>query len=398
MLIDVTRLVHRKFRGRLPTGVDRVSLAYLERYGARSAALLRLAGRWRVLRQRDSQPVFDALISRETHSARQLAWRLARALPVRAVGDTRHRALLNTGHSGLEQPRYAAEVRRRGLRPLYFVHDLIPITHPEYTRPGEDDRHRRRVQTALDTGAALVVNSRATRLQLADYAHRLGRRLPDCVVAPLAPAALPTPAHRPPIDRSYFVVVGTIEPRKNHLLLLQVWRRLVEEFGAAAPRLVVIGQRGWECAPVLSFLEQCTALREFVIARPHCSDGDLATWLQHARALLFPSFVEGFGLPLVEALARRVPVIASRLPAFQEMAGEIPEFLDPLDGPAWQQAIRDYMQPDGLRARLQRQRMSGYAAPTWSAHFAVVDALVDSCLRPAGQPVTHGGWIHAARG
>jgi len=113
---------------------------------------------------------------------------------------------------------------------------------------------------------------------------------------------------------------------------------------------------------------------------------------------LVPSFVEGFGLPLVEALARRVPVIASRLPAFQEMAGEIPEFLDPLDGPAWQQAIRDYMQPDGQRPQLQRQRMSGYAAPTWSAHFAVVDALVDSCLRPAGRPATHGGWIHAARG
>jgi len=398
MLIDVTRLVHRKFRGRLPTGVDRVSLAYVERYGARSAALLRLAGRWRVLRQRDSQPVFDALISRETHSARQLAWRLARALPVRTVGDTRHRALLNTGHSGLEQPRYAAEVRRRGLRPLYFVHDLIPITHPEYSRPGEDDRHRRRLQTVLDTGAAVVVNSQATRLQLADYAERLGRRLPDCVVAPLAPAALPAPASRAPIDRPYFVVVGTVEPRKNHLLLLQVWRRLVEELGDAAPRLVVIGQRGWECAPVLAFLEQCTALRDFVIARPHCSDADLATWLQHARALLFPSFVEGFGLPLVEALALRVPVIASHLPAFQEMAGDIPEFLDPLDGPAWQQAIRDYMQPDGQRPQLQRQRMSGYAAPTWSAHFAVVDALVDSCLRPAGRPATHGGWIHAARG
>jgi glycosyltransferase involved in cell wall biosynthesis len=398
MLIDVTRLVHRKFRGRLPTGVDRVSLAYLERYGARSAALLRLAGRWLVLRQRESQPVFEALISREPQALRQLVWRLPRALPMRGVPDVRHRALLNTGHSGLEQPRYATEVRRRGLRPLYFVHDLIPITHPEYTRPGEDDRHRRRLQTVLDTGAALVVNSHSTRTQLMDYAHRLGRRLPDCVVAPLAPAALPVPSSLAPMDRPYFVVVGTVEPRKNHLLLLQVWRRLVEELGDAAPRLVVIGQRGWECAPVLAFLQQCTALRDFVIARPHCSDSDLSTWLQHARALLFPSFVEGFGLPLAEALALRVPVIASNLAAFQEVAGDIPELLDPLDGPAWQQAIRDYMQPDGLRPELQRQRMSGYSAPTWGAHFAVVDALVDSCLRPSGLPAPQAGWIHAARG
>ncbi len=61
---------------------------------------------------------------------------------------------------------------------------------------------------------------------------------------------------------------------------------------------------------------------------------ELSNWLAHARALLFPSFAEGFGLPVVEALSVGTPVIATDLPAFREAAGSIPEYLDPLDGPA----------------------------------------------------------------
>lgn len=397
MLIDVTRLVHRNIRGILPTGVDRVSLAYVEHYGERAAALVRLVGRWLTLGKRDSQCVFDALTGRAPLSPGQLVWCVARGMATRSSSGERHQLLINTGHSGLEHSRYALEVRRRQLRPLYFAHDLIPINHAEYSRPGEDDRHRRRLQTMLDTGKALVFNSQLTRNEVAAYAHSQGLRLPECLVAPLAPAAMPAPLNTAPLAHPYFVVLGTIEPRKNHLLLLQLWRRLVEELGDAAPRLVVIGQRGWECEQAVDLLDRCPPLRGFVLEQSHCDDRALATWLRHARALLFPSFVEGFGLPLVEALALQVPVIASRLPVFREIAGDIPEALDPLDGPAWRQAILDYMQPDGLRPRLQRQRMRGYVAPTWPNHFAAVDVLVDYCLRPSRQSVARGGWTYAAR-
>ena len=233
--------------------------------------------------------------------------------------------------------------------------------------------------------------------ELAAHASAHGLRLPDCVVAPLAPAQLPPASGYAPLAQPYFVILGTIEPRKNHAMLLQLWRQLVEEFGNAAPRLVIIGRRGWECEQVIDLLDRCPKLRGFVIEEPRCGDQALATWLHHAHALLFPSFVEGFGLPLVEALAQRVPVIASRLPVFQEIAGDIPESLDPLDGPAWRQAILDYMQPDGPRPRRQRQRMSGFVAPTWAGHFAAVDVLVDSCLRPSGQSAAYGGWACVPR-
>jgi len=338
MIIDVTRLVHRAFKQMLPTGVDRVSNAYVEHYGRRAAALVRVARHWLVLGPRDSRHLFEALLAPGHGNARRLASCIARGIawPARHASP---QILINTGHSGLEHPSYALSVRKRHLFPLYFGHDLIPISHPEYSRAGEDHRHRRRVDTMFATGKALIVNSHVTRAAFADYARMQGLRLPECTVAPLAPTHLPPGSEQRPLAENYFVILGTIEPRKNHALLLQLWRGLIEKLGDRAPKLVVIGRRGWKCEPVADLLDRCPALRGHVLEKPRCSDSELSTWLRHAAALLFPSFTEGFGIPLVEALGLGVPVIASDLPVFREIAGAMPEYLEPLDGPGWQRAI-----------------------------------------------------------
>jgi glycosyltransferase involved in cell wall biosynthesis len=130
-------------------------------------------------------------------------------------------------------------------------------------------------------------------------------------------------------------------------------------------------------------LERCPGLRGLVHEVPRCADAALARWLRHARALLFPSFAEGYGIPLVEALSVGTPVIASDLPVFRELAGTIPDYLDPLDGPGWRRAILDYARAEddgraatpGARAA-QLARLQGWRAPTWAQHFAQVEAFM----------------------
>lgn len=381
MLIDLTRLVDRRLQGRLPTGVDRVSLAYVEYFtqnaSRRVHGLIRFAGRWIVLNAADSRRVCDALLTPECSGFNALIRRtVGFGYAVNWSGNSGASLLLNTGHSGLERPDYARRARRLRLRPLFFLHDLIPITHPEYCRPGEAVRHQRRLATMLSAGRGLVTNSQSTLAALEAYADAQGWRLPPCAVAPLAPAALPRPAAESPIGHAYFVVLGTIEPRKNHLLLLNIWRQLAATLGEAAPRLVVIGQRGWECEQVVDLLERCVALKGLVLELPWCSDAELSTWLRHARALLFPAFIEGYGLPLVEALAQGVPVIASDLPVFREVAGDIPDYVDPLDGPGWKRRILEYADTESAARRAQCARLADFRAPTWDAHFAVVRDLL----------------------
>jgi len=385
-LIDVTRLVDRAMQGRLPTGVDRVSLEYVRHFGDRATALVRFAGLWIELSEADSARVFAALLY-PTHNFNALVkLAVAKALPGSLGRRFREpRFFFNTGHSGLERPYYADFLVRSSLKPLYLVHDLIPITHPEYCRAGEAARHEVRMRTMLRTGHGIVAISAATLEEFTAHAKAMAFPLPATAVALLAPAQLPAPAPARPMEAPYFVMLGTIEPRKNHWLMLQLWRQLIERLGEAAPRLVIVGQRGWLCDNVMDMLERCELLQGFVFQQAGCSDAELATWLGHSQALLFPTFAEGYGMPLAEALALGVPVIASDLPAFREIAGDIPEYADPLDGRRWAQLVVEYAQPHSEMRRDQCRKMAGLALPTWQAHFQQVEALMEQ-LRVAAKP------------
>jgi glycosyltransferase involved in cell wall biosynthesis len=172
-------------------------------------------------------------------------------------------------------------------------------------------------------------------------------------------------------------MLGTVEPRKNHWLMLQIWRRLIERHGANAPRLILIGQRGWECENVVDLLERCEILRGFVEEHSTCTDAVVASYLHHAQALLFPSFAEGYGMPLIEALSLGTPVIASDLPAFREIAGDIPEYLDPLDGKRWGEMVEAFTLPQSQMRARQLERMADFRIPTWDDHFSRVGGLME---------------------
>jgi glycosyltransferase involved in cell wall biosynthesis len=88
-----------------------------------------------------------------------------------------------------------------------------------------------------------------------------------------------------------------------------------------------------------------------------------------------PSFAEGFGLPVVEALAQGVPAICSDLPALRESGSGVPDYLDPSDAAAWLAAILDYTD-DSPRRRTQLARLAQWCAPRWDDHFAIVDELL----------------------
>lgn len=228
--------------------------------------------------------------------------------------------------------------------------------------------------TVLKTGAGVICNSQVTAVELADFAAAERIAMPPSVVAWLGTDPLPAVFHHQPPGRPSFVTLGTIEGRKNHLLLLDVWHRLIARLGERAPRLLIIGQRGWEADAVFRRLDEDESLRGHVEELGRCTDAEIAAHLAAARALLFPSFAEGYGLPLIEALAAGVPVIASDLPVFRELCGTIPTYLDPRDEDGWEAAILDYAQPESVARAAQCRRMEGFHAPDWAAHFAIVEA------------------------
>ncbi|WP_109341737.1 glycosyltransferase family 4 protein [Burkholderia cenocepacia] len=380
IFLDISRLLSRLYDGLLPTGVDRVGLAYIERYRSNARAVLSERGFATILTERNSQHAFDVLSSavRDRHTIRRIVARACTDQIISPRMDAGRAVLLHTSHNGMEHLRYYATMKRRKIRPVFMVHDLIPLTHAEYCRPGVGTIHRLRIHTALQHAAGLIANSEATLASLHAEAHDAGLPTPPSVVAKLAPGVESATSTSPPLREPYFVMLGTIEPRKNHWFILHVWRRLVEQLGREAPKLVIVGRRGWECENVVDMLERCMPLRDSVIEESDCSDERLLAWLQHARALLFPSFVEGYGMPLVEALTLGVPVLASDLPVFHEIAADSPDYIDPLDGPGWLARIHAYSHPDSIERAMQLARISGFRPPTWAEHFRQVDDFLEA--------------------
>ena len=372
LLLDVTRLIWRRWKGRLPTGIDRVCLAYLRHFGPRAQAVVQRDGFRRILDIKASQELFALLEEPGDSFKAHLVAGALRNLG-RFNGKARGRTYLNVGHTGLDTTGFQTWVRGAEVRPVYLVHDLIPITHPEFCRPGEQDKHRQRMRTVLTTAAGVVGNSRATLDELTAFARTEALPSPPALAAWLGIDPLVQLPATEGADRSTFVTIGTIEARKNHLLLLNIWSRLIDRLGAAAPRLLIIGQRGWEADEVFDLLDRSEKLRGHVIELSRCSDEELARHLGSARALLFPSRAEGYGLPLLEALGSGVPVIASDLPVFREVGADIPDYLDPLEARGWEAAIIDYSKPHSRARRAQLQRMKSLRLPNWDSHFAPVE-------------------------
>ena len=376
-LLDVTRLIARGWSRRLSTGIDRVCDAYLHNFGARAQAVVQHRGRFRILSRRHSDSLFDLLQGADAGFRRRFLRFAPQAYATgTTLADCDGRIYINVSHTDFDLTSHMAWTRRCRLRPTYLIHDLIPITNAEFCRPHAVRRHHGRVVNALNAAAGIIVNSAATAADLTAFARRQRLPMPPMLAAPLAGAKLERRRDPNTLREPYFLAVGTIEPRKNHLLLLEVWRRLVAHKGAHAPRLVIIGQWGANSAPVRESLRANPELRAHVTVLNRCSDADLSQWMAGARALLMPTLAEGFGLPMAEALQLGAPVIASDLRCFREVGQGIPTLVPP-DPDAWESAVSAFL---GESPELRRQlaMMPKYRAATWDSHFRKVEDWFDA--------------------
>lgn len=371
-LLDVTRLVWRIWRGRQATGIDRVCLAYLQAMGSEALAVVQRRGLRLLFTRGPSDRLFAILREGGPHARHKLigffALHGASALMLRPSPGSLY---LNVGHTGLNDDSLTRWIARHRLKAVYLIHDLIPVTHPGTCRPGERERHARRLRNALVSATGIIGNSQATLDELADFARSERLPMPPSLAAWIAGKPAARPSGRSPANRPWFVTVGTIESRKNHLLLLDVWEDLVSGLGAATPLLVIIGGRGWEADGVFRRLDQPGRLHGHVLEVKSCTDNQLTDWLAGARALLMPSIAEGYGLPVFEALELGTPVIVTDLAVYREVAGSVPTYLAADDQAAWRRAVEAFLLESPERRR-QADLIRSYRAPTWEEHFAKV--------------------------
>jgi len=239
-------------------------------------------------------------------------------------------------------------------------------------------RHRRIIDRTARYASGLIASTGAAREAVLNALCLRGRStIPvETVPFPVAPVFLENDGPDQELcECDYFVVCGTIEPRKNHHLLLNVWRELVAQRGQHASKLVIVGSPGWGARSVLHALEQCRPLHGRVILARGLSSPALRRLIVHAKALLMPSFAEGFGLPIIEALAVGTPVIASDLPAHREIADNLAVYRDPTDRAGWLTDVCMFADGTGTAAEIRR-RVAQYQPTTWSEYFVRIERFL----------------------
>ncbi len=387
--LDITRLIGRADGGPL-TGIDRVERAYLRALigsGGDFVLATRTALGWlmveapaaprilgwiddvgslprpglagRLLSRPRRTPALESAL-REVAAARLLPRGLAGWLKARAPGGG---SWISVGHMNLADTTLAS-ARKAGLKVVVMLHDAIPIAHPEWSGTGAPERFR----AALD-GAARHAD--LILCPTAEAAAGIGAhaKLPAVLVAPPGVETAPPdfgalPANFRP-DHASFVVLGTVEPRKNVGMALDAWDELRHILPAAAiPHLHLVGRRGWGSDALAGHFRQSAFHRSCQFQHTNLPDATVSAMLMKSRALLAPSRAEGFGFAPAEAALLGVPVIAADLPVTVEVLGDYPTYVEGHDRQAWVQAILSLSAPGNRRAPLP--------LPDWTGHFNLV--------------------------
>jgi glycosyltransferase involved in cell wall biosynthesis len=169
------------------------------------------------------------------------------------------------------------------------------------------------------------------------------------------------------LQRPYLLMVGTLEPRKNHRLALAALARLKAQ--GYNHQLVIAGGKGWLFKPISAAVASL-GLSEDVVFAGYVPDGDLPALYTGADALLMPSLYEGFGFPMLEAMACGTPVICSRASSLPELAGNAALLIDPDDDESFVSAIRQVADNVESAASMRVQGLEQAARFTWEATAA----------------------------
>lgn len=222
--------------------------------------------------------------------------------------------------------RAVRNAQARGARAAFMVHDLMPVRHPQFCAPQVVRIYGRWLDEMVRASDAVICNSAATEQDLRAWAREAGRVLPPTgsfrLGGDLRPLGDSAPA-RPQIEcflsgnMPCFAAVGSVEPKKNYGFLLDVFERLWAE--GLDVRLLIAGRATAECMDLVRRMKEHPEHGLRLLAVFDASDTEIARIYENCRALVFPSLMEGFGLPLVEARTQGCPVIASDLPVFAEL-------------------------------------------------------------------------------
>ena len=256
-----------------------------------------------------------------------------------------------------------------GDRPtVVTVHDLSFLREPDWFRIERALYYRATVQRGVRRAARIIAVSHSTARDLVELLRVPEAKIditPEAAREGFRPASEEAKAHvraQYGLPERFFLYLGTIEPRKNLVRLIQAFSQVADQ---CAADLVLAGRWGWKTAGVRAAIETSSHA-----ARIHCPgfirEEDLPALLSCATVFVYPSLHEGFGMPVIEAMACHVPVITSNVSSLPEVAGDAAFLINPYDADALAHAIKTVESDEMLRRKLSDRGARRAAEFSWA--------------------------------
>jgi glycosyltransferase involved in cell wall biosynthesis len=263
--------------------------------------------------------------------------------------------------------------KRAGVRIGAYVYDIIPVTHPEFCDEALVTDFSMAICELCAAADFILTISDATQIALRDFIAKNGGRAIPMMTVPLAhhltrasdetvdwPAKL-----RAVKGKRYVAYVSTIEGRKNHIYVVNVWRRLIAD-GVDVPDLVFVGRHGWKIDALVDVLAATGNLDGRIHIAHNLSDGELNAVYANCEFSVFTSFVEGWGLPIGESLFHGRPCIASNTSSIPEVGGDLVDYVDPFNLTEGTEIFRRMITDKAYRQQRTEDIRTKFVARTWN--------------------------------
>lgn len=280
------------------------------------------------------------------------------------------------------------QLRQRGIRILCHVYDLIPITEPQYFHSNTAVQFWIWAAAVLEYADHIICNAQATADALHSLCKEVNTATPPCTVIPLGGDFAPRRPDMAQADtallaklqpRRYLLMVGTIEPRKNHRLLLDA----VKPLASLGISVVFAGRIGWNMEQFARAMRKHPLKDRYFFFAESPNDATIHALYADALAVVFPTKNEGFGLPIAEAFCFGTPVLAADLPVLHEVGGTLARYFDNSSVDSLVQAAKQLLEDKASYAKI-KEEIAAYRPPTWDTAAAAMANVICEMLPHKG--------------
>jgi glycosyltransferase involved in cell wall biosynthesis len=263
---------------------------------------------------------------------------------------------------------------------VQVVYDLIIPLNPHLHHPTLFRPYTQHMFEAVSASDLMLPISQSTASDLEVFCKRLSLKVPsmsvirlgDNIIDPEIVKKSTKPSER--ITEDFIATVGTIEIRKNHMLLYYVYK-LAQEKGIDLPQLVIVGSRGWLSGDFQYLAENDPKIKDKIIILDNVNDASLGWVYANCLFTVYPSMYEGWGLPIAESLAYGKPCLASHTSSMTEIAGDLIEYFSPYDVDGCLEKIVMYLDEKTLK-KSEKRIVDNFKPTTWEDTWGDVVAIL----------------------